>query len=286
MTARAWLIALIAIFAQGPDPSAQRSVFSARVDAVRVDVLVTEHGRPVGGLEAHDFEVFDNGVPQHVELATLEQVPLNVILALDMSRSVAGDRLEHLRRAGHALLDGLTADDRAALVTFGHAVTIRVGLTSTSASVRTALDRAEPYGDTSLVDAVAAGLSLAESDTGRALLVVFSDDVDTLSWLPAGTVAQTAARSDAVVYGVRVRGSRRDDFLGDVSDATGGDVFEAESTRELPALFRRVLDEFRHRYLVSYSPQGVARGGWHRLDVRVRRQGVRIRARPGYLSGS
>ena len=42
---------------------------------------------------AADFEVSDNGVPQQVDLVSFDQIPLNVILALDMSDSVAGERL-------------------------------------------------------------------------------------------------------------------------------------------------------------------------------------------------
>jgi hypothetical protein len=49
---------------------------------------------------------------------------LSPVLALDMSESVKGERLDHLRMAGHALLDGLLGDDRAALMTFSHAVAV------------------------------------------------------------------------------------------------------------------------------------------------------------------
>jgi hypothetical protein len=45
-----------------------------------------------------------------------------------------------------------------------------------------------------------------------------------------------------------------------------------------------VLEEFRQRYLVSYTPRGVAKDGWHRLTVRVKRGGT-VKARPGYLAG-
>ena len=46
----------------------------------------------------------------------------------------------------------------------------------------------------------------------------------------------------------------------------------------------KTLDEFRERYLVSYSPTGVTGAGWHRLDVRVKGRSVTVKARPGYLS--
>ena len=87
---------------------------------MRVDVLVTENGRPVQGLTPADFEVLDNGVRQKVDLASFEQIPLNVVLALDMSASLQGLRLGHLQTAGRTVLDGLKPGDRAALVAFSH----------------------------------------------------------------------------------------------------------------------------------------------------------------------
>ena len=45
------------------------------------------------------------------------------------------------------------------------------------------------------------------------------------------------------------------------------------------------FEEFRHRYLLSYTPRGVARDGWHRLEVRVKNRRATIKARPGYLAG-
>ena len=66
--------------------------FSMRVEAVRVDVRVTEGGSPVRGLQPSDFEITDNGVPQRVDFAGFEQIPLNVVLVLDMSDSVKGSQ--------------------------------------------------------------------------------------------------------------------------------------------------------------------------------------------------
>src|SRR5512139_1187340 len=82
----------------------QNPTFSSKVEAVRVDVLVTEHGKPVRGLRAADFEVFDNGVRQTVDFASAEQLPLNVVFTFDLSDSIVGERLANLREAGHAVL--------------------------------------------------------------------------------------------------------------------------------------------------------------------------------------
>jgi len=263
---------------------AQTASFSAKVEAVRVDVLVTDKGQPVRGLGPADFEIFDNGVPQQVDLVSFEQIPLNVVLALDMSESVAGERLDHLRVAGHALLSGLKKDDQVALVTFQNAVTLGADLTPDAGAVRDALDEAEPAGETSLVDGSYAAMVVGESDVGRALLIVFSDGLDTSSFLQPDAVLDSAKRSDVVAYAVSV-GREKSAFLRDLTSFTGGRLFEIERTANLSSIFLSVLEEFRQRYLVSYTPRGVAKEGWHRLTVRVKRGGT-VKARPGYLAGS
>ena len=63
-------------------------------------------------------------------------------------------------------------------------------------------------------------------------------------------------------------------------------MFEVEKETKLSAIFLSMLEEFRQRYLVSYTPRGVTRDGWHRLEVRVKRRGALVKARPGYLAGS
>lgn len=276
--------AAIGVFGAADAGSAARQTFSSRIDAVRVDVLVTENGRPVQGLTPADFEVLDNGVRQRVDLASFEQIPLNVVLALDMSASLQGLRLGHLQTAGKRVLEGLKAGDRAALVAFSHVVAPTQALTEDLDRVRAALDQARGEGLTSLVDAAHAGMLLGESDAGRSLLIVFSDGVDTSSWLTADAVLETARRGDVVVYAVEV-GERRASFPRDLSEVTGGRLFAIESTRDLSSAFANILEEFRMRYLVSYSPQGVEPGGWHRLEVRVRNRGVTVKARPGYFAG-
>jgi VWFA-related protein len=261
----------------------QAPTFSAGVSHVRVDVLVTDRGQVVRGLQPSDFEVLDNGVSQPVELVTFEQVPLNVILALDLSESVSGERLENLKSAARALLDGLAARDRAALLTFSHKVRLKSELTSNVDTLRKALDQVGPAGNTALIDGAYAAMALTASDVGRDLVILFSDGFDTASWLAAASVLESARRADAVVYSVSARGPAP--FLRDLSELTGGTPFEVESTKDLRGRFLAILEEFRQRYLVSYSPQGVSKDGWHRLDVRVKGRRAAVKARAGYVAG-
>ena len=55
---------------------------------------------------------------------------------------------------------------------------------------------------------------------------------------------------------------------------------------DLSAAFLKILDEFRQRYLISYSPTGVSKNGWHRLDVRVKGRRVTVKSRAGYQAGA
>jgi VWFA-related protein len=277
------LLALALVSAQG---SAQSPTFSSRVEAVRVDVLVTDRGKIVRGLQAADFEVVDNGVPQVVDLVTFERLPLKVVLVLDMSDSVAGERLEHLRAAGALLIDQLAPDDEAALVTFSHVVAIDAPLTTDRTPLRAALARTRASGRTALIDATHTGIVLGEAGVGRTLLIVFSDGVDTSSWLSAEGVLDTARRTDVVAYFVSDGERRTAMFNRELTTLTGGAFIEIASTRDLGGAFVRILEEFRQRYVLSYTPRGVPAGGWHRLEVHVKGRGASVQARPGYHSGN
>jgi VWFA-related protein len=269
---------------QPPDQIPTGPVFSSRIAVVQVDALVTENNRPVSGLQASDFEVQDNGIRQDVQLIAGGSVPLNVVLALDTSGSVDGDRLVQLRAAANALLDGLRPEDRAGLVTFNRTVLNGSALTMDVGAIRTALATSVASGETSLRNGVFAGLAIGQTGAGRALLIVLSDGIDTASWLPAKDVLDIARRTDVVVYGISTAQARKVPFLDEVSAVTGGKLFQGEWSERLSDTFLAVLDEFRHRYVLTFSPHGVERGGWHRLTVKVKGRNLKINARAGYMS--
>jgi VWFA-related protein len=256
--------------------------FSTRVEGVRVDVLVTDSSRrPMRGLTATDFLVRDNGIIQEVDLVSFGEISLNVGLAFDLSESVAGGRLQQLRGASQALTVELQPGDQSSLVIFNQVVSLPCPLSTHRTCMRDALTAAKPEGETALVDGVFAGMMIGESDVGRSLLMVFSDGLDTASFLNAERVLEQGRRSDVVVYPVTSKGARPD-FLEDLASLTGGRLHEVDAQSDLSATFRSILEEFRYRYLVTYTPRGVPRGGWHKLDVRVNRAGASVKARPGY----
>ncbi len=261
----------------------QPPVFRAEVGLIRIEVLATRKGVPVHGLTAADFEVRDDGRVQALEPVLEEESPVDAVLVLDMSGSVKGPKLDALKEAARAFLDGLRDGEHVAVVAFREEVHLLQSFTPDLVRARRALDEASPRGSTALCDAVYAALRLREPGPRRTAILVFSDGVDNMSWLAAPDVVEAASRSDAIVYGVAVRerGERSEPFLRDVCRATGGKLFEAESERDLRARFLDVLSDIRSRYVLSFTP-GASATGWHTLAVRLKRGKGAVLARPGY----
>ena len=281
------------------------------VEAVRVDVLVTERNTPVQGLTAGNFEIRDNGVLQQVRTVSVDDDPISTLLVLDTSVSLDGQPLRDLQDAAGALISTLRKEDRSALITFSHEIRVPTTWSERHSDVLAALARTKADGLTALHDAAYAALTLADERPDRRLLIlIFSDGADTASWLPGEAVLDLARRSNAVVYVVSVASgaaptmfrlerrygfiqpSRRMSpleyfrpFLSTLSEETGGEVLTMKDTAGLKTVFLRVLSQFRSRYLLTYTPSGVDVTGWHTIDVRLKNRRGDVRARPGYLRG-
>ena len=296
MKARLCLVVLLSVAAHSAaslgSPGRQQAVFRTGVDIVRLDALVTSGGRPITGLNADDFAVTDNGVPQQLKVATTEG-DVAVALVLDTSGSVKGSALDHLVAASQTLVSMLKPGDTVSLVTFSNRLWLEAGSVRDPTVISHALLDASAAGRTALWDALLAGASLVAGRTQRSLVLVFTDGSDNSSWTTREQLEESLKRSEAVVYAVQSgdwanpgapvwAGTRA---LQSVVNQTGGDVYKAESGIKLSQQFTAILDTFRSRYLLTYEPTGVRRDdGWHRVDVRVRGRQANVVVRPGYYA--
>ena len=261
---------------------AQQAVFSARVDTVRVDVDVRRNEQPVSGLGAGDFEVLDNGVPQKVDLIAPSAAPIDVVIVLDTSQSLDAKERAHLTAAGTTVIDALQAGERAALVTFSDRIAIRSLFSSDPQVLKSLVAAPMPAGDTALNDAAHAAMLVGTAATGRPIVILFSDGADTASFLDEPAVLETARRTGSVVCAVAL--GDRGGVLPDLADLTGGVFVKETSVARVAKRFAEILESFRRRYLVSFTPTGVTGEGWHKLTVKVK-GGGQVRARSGYWSG-
>jgi Ca-activated chloride channel homolog len=254
--------------------------FRATTEAVEVDVAVTRGGTTVAGLTAANFVVTDNGIVQKVTSALLGAEPLRLTLVLDLSASVSGSRLASLVKGSRAMVLALRPNDQAALITFNHRASSVVPMGHDRPAISDALTTLSGGGATALRDATYLGLATASDEHSRALLLLFSDGFDTSSFLTEETVLDAARRSNAVVHAVHFR---PDAFLSRLAQVTGGQNWSAQSDRQLEELFGRVLDEMRARYLLTYSPSGPQKPGWHQIKVSLKNARGDVTAKQGYF---
>jgi hypothetical protein len=72
-------------------------------------------------------------------------------------------------------------------------------------------------------------------------------------------------------------------FLNALAGETGGSYLTVERSDRLRETFVQIVNEFRLRYLLSYTPTGVDAGGWHPIEVKLKGRRGRVTARRGYL---
>ena len=293
------LALLAAASTQAPAPPA----FAVGVESVYVDVFVTDGNRPVVGLTAADFELRDNGARPQVELVAVESLPLTTFLVLDASTSVDGEKLVRLQAAARALLRSLRPGDEAALVTFDHEIRVRVPPTGDRARLGRGVGGILPGGATALFDALYAGTMLA-SGRGRALLVLFTDGEDNLSWLDAGQVKRVLEESNVLVQAVGVVPTPEirpfDKSLAErtpageaphlrtlrqLAEITGGRFWPASSPGKLAEAFVAIGDAMKTRYVLRFEPERGRREGLHTLDVKLVRARGRVHCRKAYFVG-
>ncbi len=276
----------------------QQPTFRTSVDFVTVDVAVRQKGRPVLGLKAEDFEVFDNGVKQQVGDFSYEKLPIDISVALDVSESVSGRLLDQLRRAVQQLRADLGTNDRLKLLTFNMRVRRLADFADPAPATSAAFDGIRAFGSTAIFDTLAVALASAIAPDRRQLIVIFSDGHDTSSITDPSVLLDVARRTTPTVHVVlpplQVTGgtgalivqnqlllSSRQVYTA-LARETGGVVVTVSPGENLTSTFRRILEDFRSSYVLHFSPTGVDRRGLHTLDVRVKKSGVDVRARREY----
>ena len=272
--------------------------FSAAIEAVYIDAFVTDGTRPVTGLAADDFELRDNGRRQPVELVAVDTLPLTTFVVLDTSGSVKGRRLVQLQAAVRALVNGLPPAEAAALLTFDDEVRLLVPRTTERQRLAEAAAAIRPGGGTSLFDALYAATLLA-SGRERALLVLFTDGEDTMSWLEAAQVRRVLEESNVLVQAVTVvegedprtrpdwrtnaPESRQAALLRQLAELTGGRVWPAASPDAITDAFLGILEAMKTRYLLRFEPPAGRYEGRHLLEVKLARRRGRVHYRRTYV---
>jgi Ca-activated chloride channel family protein len=260
--------------------------FTSTVNVVEVYATVTDRGgAPVRGLQQTDFVVREDGEPQHISTFSAGEFPLSVAVALDRSFSMAGERLEIARSAARVFLGALRPEDESMIIAVGSQTEIVAPLSRDRAAQQQVLSRVDAFGTTGLHDAIIAAIEAIQPARSRRALVLLSDGSDRYSTAGAAEALGRARSSDVLIYPVAI-GRTRAPLFAELATLTGGRSYHLEDPRRLPEALRAIAEELRHQYLIGYSPMkplASGTGEWRSIDVSVRRPGVTVRARDGYL---
>jgi Ca-activated chloride channel family protein len=268
-------------------------VFRSSVRTVPIYATVVDAGgRLVPGLEQSDFTVADNRKPADVTLFSNESQPFTAVVMLDTSASMTAN-LKLLNRAAEQFLLRLLPVDRAQVGAFNDKIQLSGTFTNDRDELIGALNDLYFGNPTRLNDGIAAGLDELKGIEGRRVVLVFTDGEDTSSRLGFKSVLERARDEEVMVYsigleseyfnGMRIVRSRPSRDLRKIADETGGGYFELTKTADLAPTFTRVAQELRSQYLIGFAP-AVLDGRVHKLEVKVNRPGMTVRARRSYLA--
>lgn len=300
-------------------------VISVTTTEVMLPVTVRDsQGRFANNLDRSDFRVYEDGKPQPLSDLALRQIPVDVVLMVDASSSVASN-LDDFRRAAEGFAAKLAPDDRISLIKFDDRVQLLQDWTKSRFQLRRALARIEPGMFTRFNDALllASRQQFVES-TSRRALILLSDGIDSGRGTTSGA-AMLSALLDAqvVVYVVSnteiVRGTKRaelDSLMGgtdasvrfnqirinnlklglevldrseeqleQIAEATGGRLYKPLSFGALDATYAEVAEELRNQYALYYLPLNKARdGSFRRVKIEMVNPDFKARTRIGYFA--
>ena len=261
-------------------------VDKVNVEIVQVTVTVTDDsGHFVPGIPKSAFKVSEDNKPQTITYFASEDVPLELIVAVDVSGSMAS-AMPKLKKAVKEFLGAVPADDQVTLLGFNDTVFPLTRKSIDPAERVRAVDRLAPWGATALYDVIIRGIDMLGRQTGRKALVVFTDGEDQGSHVAIEDVERRLQASDVTLYMIAQGRGISQEYLKKtmhrLTVPTGGRTFTTDSVDALQSAFAELLDELSNQYLLGYPPTNTARDDtWREIKVDVEGHSG-IRARQGY----
>lgn len=245
-------------------------VIKVSTDLVVFDAQVIDKKskRVIGDLTKEDFEIYEKGVKQQLSYFSRDELPLSIMLLLDVSGSVR-PILHQIRDGARSALQHLKAEDQVAVMAFASKSELIQdfsndrGLVSKTIETATASDR---LGSGTFLgpalDEAAAHMQIAPTAGSRRVIIIITDNIAT-SFGMEKRIEEKLLDSGTVVYGLIVRGAIGKLFnvvsLGQIKGVddyvkqTGGEILGA-SKEEVDAKLAVVVDRLRARYAIGFRP--------------------------------
>lgn len=294
----ACILAVASVVAQQQQ---QPPIFKSGARTVAVYATVTDgSGRLVPDLEKEDFEVRDSGKAVPIAVFSKDVQPITLVMMLDRSGSMRGN-FQLVDQSAEAFVRAMQPNDKAKIGSFAEKVQLdpEEFTGDQGALIKILRTRLQQRGPTPLWNAMDMSVNELKGQNGRRVILLFTDGADNpmnfkLNNMSFMDVQRRAQESDVMVYAIGLEsrepgvsgtggfgGSRPDPGLPAIAGETGGGYFELRSAADLASTFSRVADELRRQYLIGFEPQKLD-GKMHKIEVRIKKGGMKVRARKEY----
>jgi VWFA-related protein len=272
---------------------ARAGYFAPKPPPVRpsIEFTVTDSERQFLDVDVNDLIVTEDGVEQTVDTFQEAVNPVSIILALDTSGSMKKS-VDTAKAAAAAFVNALRPQDALGLVMFADRSELLVDLGTGREKVHAAIAGYQASGGTALYDALGESLERLKKTEGRRVVVVVTDgrDENNPGTGPGSVrnfqqVLDAAESVDAVVFGIGVGQKVDRPVLVTLAESSGGDAYFAEDVSQLEAEYRRIVENLRRRWIISYTSTNTARNGaWRPVTIRTKDGKALVHSRGGYFA--
>ncbi len=278
------------------------------VDLVVLPVSVLDKkGRRVENLKKEDFQVFEDGAPQKVEVFSHADIPVTMGIVIDDSGSMRPKRAA-VNAAALAFVKTSNPQDQVFVVNFNDVSYLDTpgDFATNIEDLNAALNKIDSRGGTALRDAVYTSIDhMKLGNRDKKVLLVITDGEDNASRYTFEELLAHAQKSDTVIFSIGLLGDdesghlfkihsgesrRAAKALEGLSKSTGGEAYFPKTLEEVEATCVEIAHSIRNQYTLGYYPTNTKRDGSFRT-VRVdaspsqhRSEKLVVRTRAGYYA--
>lgn len=285
------------ITVQTGDPThkirARTGYFAPKPAPVRpsIEFTVTDLDRRYITVDVNDLIVTEEGIEQTVDTFQEAVNPVSIVLAIDASGSMK-KWADIAKGAARSFVDAIRPQDALGVVMFADRAELVVDLGTGREKAHAAIAAYQAKGGTALYDALGESLERLKKMEGRRAIVVVTDgrDEDNPGTGPGSVrtfqqVLDAAGSVDAVIYGIGVGEGVDRRVLTTLAAGSGGEAYFSDDVAQLETEYRRIVENLRRRWIISYtSTNSVRNGAWRTVKIRTKDEKAIVRSRSGYFA--
>jgi Ca-activated chloride channel family protein len=288
-------LAALGLWAADKPASDQPAVIRIDTRLVVLPVTVMDKtGHLVTNLPESAFQVFENGVPQHIKVFKREDVPVSMGLVIDNSGSMR-DKRAKVEAAAITLVKDSNPQDEVFIVNFNDEAFLDKDFTNNVKDLQEGLARIDSRGGTAMRDAIRMSIDhlKEKAKKDKKVLVVVTDGNDNSSLISLENLVKTSQDTGVLIYTVgllseeeRREAKRAKRALEALAEATGGEVYFPKDLSDVGRVANQVAHDIRNQYTLGYSPTDVALDGSYR-QIKVTASAPNrpvVRTRSGYYA--